>query len=135
MKNSERDRLLNEILSGGDVTEFRESSLEHGLNSLRRHRQRQRLSRTFAFASLPILLALGMVWNRFAEFHRQRSADPTQTESSVKFITDEELFALFPGRPLALIGKPGEQQLVFLDRIDSEDAPSDLSDISELPPQ
>ena len=36
-------------------------------------------------------------------------------ESGVKMISDEELFALFPGRSLALIGKPGHQQLVFLD--------------------
>jgi hypothetical protein len=35
----------------------------------------------------------------------------------VKFINDEELLALFPGRPLALVGKPGEQQLVFLDQL------------------
>ena len=32
----------------------------------------------------------------------------------IKLITDEELFALFPGRSVALIGKPGHQQLVFL---------------------
>ena len=32
----------------------------------------------------------------------------------VKIISDEELFALFPNRPLALVGKPGHQQLVFL---------------------
>jgi hypothetical protein len=32
-----------------------------------------------------------------------------------EIITDEELFALFPNRALALIGSPGHQQLVFLD--------------------
>ena len=31
-------------------------------------------------------------------------------------INDDELFALFAGRSMALIGKPGEQQLVFLDQ-------------------
>jgi hypothetical protein len=35
--------------------------------------------------------------------------------SEVKLINDEELFRLFPGRSLALIGKPGEQKLIFLD--------------------
>jgi hypothetical protein len=33
----------------------------------------------------------------------------------VRVISDEELFALFPGRSLALVGPPGHQQLVFLD--------------------
>ena len=41
---------------------------------------------------------------------------PRAGRGAVKFITDEELFALFPNRPLALIGKPGQQQLVFLDQ-------------------
>jgi hypothetical protein len=34
----------------------------------------------------------------------------------VKLINDDELLALFPDRPVALIGKPGQQQLVFLDK-------------------
>jgi hypothetical protein len=33
----------------------------------------------------------------------------------VKIINDEELFALFPNRAMALIGSPGHQQLIFLD--------------------
>lgn len=36
-------------------------------------------------------------------------------EEKIRFINDEELFALFPDRPMALIGEPGQQQLVFLD--------------------
>jgi len=34
----------------------------------------------------------------------------------MKYISDEELFKLFPGRSIALIGKPGEQELIFLDK-------------------
>jgi hypothetical protein len=37
--------------------------------------------------------------------------------SEVQTITDEELFALFPNRAMALIGPPGRQQLVFLDTV------------------
>jgi hypothetical protein len=33
----------------------------------------------------------------------------------VRFISDDELLSLFPGRPVALIGAPGQQQFVFLD--------------------
>jgi len=35
---------------------------------------------------------------------------------AVQFINDDELLALFPNRPVALIGEPGKQRLVFLDR-------------------
>ena len=41
---------------------------------------------------------------------------PPADTVKVKFITDEELLALFPDRPVALIGRPGHQQLVFLDK-------------------
>jgi hypothetical protein len=39
----------------------------------------------------------------------------TAPEPGVKIINDEELFALFPGRAVALIGKPGHRQFVLLD--------------------
>ena len=43
------------------------------------------------------------------------SQPKTPLTPAVKTITDDELFALFPGRSMALIGKPGHQELVFLD--------------------
>ena len=49
------------------------------------------------------------------------TASAAQTETAkVKIITDEELFALFPNRAMALIGPPGRQQLIFLDHGDAE---------------
>jgi hypothetical protein len=42
------------------------------------------------------------------------SATPPTETNKVKIITDEELFALFPNRAVALIGAPGHQQLIFL---------------------
>ncbi len=39
----------------------------------------------------------------------------TKDDTRVQLINDEELFALFPGRSMALIGPPGAQQFVFLD--------------------
>jgi hypothetical protein len=49
----------------------------------------------------------------------------------IKLITDEELFALFPGRSVALIGKPGHQQLVFLNN--QTQAPTDQEPEQEKP--
>jgi len=48
---------------------------------------------------------------------------PAADVSGVKYITTQELFALFPGRPIALIGKPGRQQVIFLDEIARADRP------------
>jgi hypothetical protein len=39
---------------------------------------------------------------------------PDTADNGVQLITDEELFALFPGRSMALIGPPGAQQFLFL---------------------
>jgi hypothetical protein len=39
---------------------------------------------------------------------------PDTADSGVQLITDEELFALFPGRSMALIGPPGAQRFMFL---------------------
>jgi hypothetical protein len=76
--------------------------------------------------TVPLLFAVAILSRRAPEASNRQipSANPTtvaistpQAESrDVKFITDEELFALFPNRPLALVGKPGQQQLVFLDQ-------------------
>ncbi len=125
MKHSRADRLLKQILAGDDLADFRRASLEHGLASIRRQRHRQRIIGLCAFASVALLFALGILLNRkpgHPEMQTASSPPPVtharspQTQSSdVKFITDEELFALFPNRPMALIGKPGHQQLVFLD--------------------
>ena len=122
MKRSEEDRLLQEMLAGEELADFRQSSLEEGLVKIRRQRRHRRAVRIGAVASLPCLLALTIVLSRTTD--RQRILPPQvaalpappSPKADVKFITDEDLFALFPNRSMALIGKPGQQQLVFLDR-------------------
>lgn len=126
MKRSEQDRLLEEIISGDELSSFRQASLENGLALLRQQRRRRRNTRVWVLAALPLLLALGIVFNRAPGFRPRPtgSVPPARTAlvtphlrtTEAKLITDDELFALFPNRPLALIGKPGHQQLVFLDR-------------------
>jgi len=69
---------------------------------------------------LPGLLILGLVLHlasgpSVAPPALRVAAAPPADTSKVKIITDEELFALFPNRAMALIGSPGHQQLVFLD--------------------
>jgi len=120
MKHSEQDRLLREILDDGDAANFRAASLARGLDFLQQRRRRKHLAQTCAAAILPLLLISVLVVHLASQPASPRSAvrpapAPVADAAKVKIITDEELFALFPNRALALIGAPGRQQLVFLD--------------------
>ncbi len=129
MNRSEQDRLLGEILAGDEVAGFRQASLERGLTALRR-RQRQRALRTGVLALTPLFVALGFLLSRphggnlpggtSTGAPPVLAAAATIAASPVKFITDDELIALFPGRAVALIGKPGHQQFLFLDELPPE---------------
>ncbi len=123
MKPPEQSNLLKEILAGDELADFRQASLEQGLNSLRQRRRRSvRIGSVFLMSLLFVLVFLS---RRTPENSRQQIASikpiatalptPPAGGQDTKLITDEELFALFPNRPMALVGKPGGQQLVFLD--------------------
>jgi hypothetical protein len=121
MKHDDHDPLFTEIFTGDELADFRRSSLENSLAALRRRQRHRRAARICALTSLPLLLLGGL------QLVRQRESSVAKTPISqppavktlgVKIITDKELFALFPDRAMALIGKPGNQQLVFLDQSD-----------------
>jgi len=127
MKRSENERLLSEILNDGDAENFQAASLARGLDFLRRRRRRKRLAQAGAASLLAGALILGLVAHRAAGpspappvVVREATplvgaAPPPPVETTkVKIISDEELFALFPNRAVALIGAPGHQQLIFL---------------------
>jgi len=126
MKPSDQDSLLNEILADDELSAFRQASLERGLTAIRRLRSQRSILRRCALAALPLLgaLAFFLHWKVqnsgrrmiVSKPAREVVPSPSREIARVRFISDEELFALFPDRSLALIGKPGEQQLVFLDQ-------------------
>jgi peptidoglycan/LPS O-acetylase OafA/YrhL len=126
MKHPEHERLLNEIVTGEELADFREASLQHALAAVRRRRRRQWFARLGALAVVPLLAALGILVSRspkppLREMAASNASPVAVTAAQprtapVKFISDDELLALFPDRPVALIGKPGQQQLVFLDQ-------------------
>ncbi len=147
MKPSDQDRLLRELFGDESLENLRQASLSGALASLRA-RRRRRVALTAATAGATLLLALGLVWHGHptrapdttgskpvpplamngdaARLQPQGAAALTPTETNdagVKIITDEELFALFPGRSMALIGRPGAQQFVFLD-LPRDEAPA-----------
>jgi hypothetical protein len=124
MRIEDRDQLLNQVLGGDDLEPLRRATFEGGLASLRRRRRRRRLAQVSAVACLVVFAGLVTVFrldlpvptsgNTTHLAHASISAPGGPP--ALKIITDEELFALFPGRPMALVGKPGHQQLVFLDQ-------------------
>jgi hypothetical protein len=121
MTPQDHDHLLGELLSGDEISAFRRGSLEKSLDYVRIHRKRRQWKRgATAGLCLVLFLSAGIVWNRLSEnFYSTQSRltlrSTPETVSELKVINDEELFRLFPGRSMALIGKPGEQELVFLD--------------------
>jgi hypothetical protein len=126
MKHPEHDRLLNNIVTGEELADFREASLQQALTAIRQQRRHQRSLRLAALAAVPIVVTLGIVFSRPPQFPLSENvasnaspvaiSSPQLRPAAVKLINDDELLALFPDRPVALIGKPGQQQLVFLDK-------------------
>jgi len=125
MKHPDENPLLKVVLADEQLANLRHASLNQGLDTVRRARRARRAMRVATLALVPLLLIAVFTLHKLtqdttkqpsAQAQRQTSVAIAQPEESgVKIISDEELFALFPGRSLALIGKPGHQQLVVLD--------------------
>lgn len=126
MKSTDEHSPLNELLTGPEVAEIRETSLRNGLAALQRARRRRQAVRGLVLACVPAVLVL--VWLRVGSSDRHLEAPVAdvpvaiapatlepQRASSVEFITDEELLAFFPDQALALVGSEGHQQLIFFD--------------------
>jgi len=118
--------LLHDVLSAGGNSAESES-LAHLLQAVRRTRRARKMTRSGG--GLAVVL-VGVVSAFLATHHPDHSLDGSHTPTAsgpvvapqlppaapIKSISDEELFALFPGRQLALIGPPGDQRLVILDQ-------------------
>jgi hypothetical protein len=119
MNDHEKSQLLEKLFADDELEHLRRASLSRGSKEMRRRRQRSMAARVFVM-SLPVLLLATLVFHPHWRASIQppaRSAPPQTTDvgSKVECITAEQLFALFPNREMALIGKPGHQQLIFLD--------------------
>jgi len=126
MKFPDKDPLLKEILEDEKLAGFRRTALDRALEAMRRARRARRATRMRMLVLLPVLTLLLLSLPKLAQKPAGPAshAHPRQTmtvasapvkEPGVKVISDEELFALFPDRPVALIGRPGHQKLVLLD--------------------
>jgi hypothetical protein len=116
--------LLLEVLADEKLNELRSASLDQALGEMRRSRRRHRIIRAAALVAVPLLLMVAVVAPEISRQSEGAKLVATNVPQAavvteppvVENISDEELFALFPNRALALIGPPGRQQLVFLDQ-------------------
>jgi hypothetical protein len=124
MKPSEHEKLLKELLLDEALADFRKASLERGLASMRRHRRQRELLRGGAVTTVAGLLVLGLILKHphpnDTNIAAVPSPAPALAAEHVKFINDDELLAMFPQGSVALIGKPGQKRLVFLDKTPGE---------------
>jgi hypothetical protein len=126
MKRQEHDPLLNEILAGEEISDFRKTSLAQAQAAVRSRVCRRRAMKTGALVIVPVLAAIVFALRQVprsevrisepAHVATQAAAQP----GSVRVISDTELFALFPNQEMALIGPPGHQKLVFLGQPDAK---------------
>ena len=117
MNSSDQDRLWRDVFSDEKLEAMREATLRAGVAAAR-GRRRNRLILSAAAGMVAAGLALAVSWRRPQPPARLVPvAVARPAESSVKFISDQQLLALFPNRPVALIGPAGSRQLVFLDAI------------------
>jgi hypothetical protein len=125
MRKSDHEQLLTQILDGGNLDALRAASLARGLDALRHRRRRRQRVDILAAVIVPLLVIYALHRHSTPSMRTalQSASPPPAVLPAVKYITAQELFALFPDRAIALIGKPGRQQVVFLDEIARAEAP------------
>ena len=121
-----KQKLLEEIFDSSETGRLRQASLEAGLLAMRRKRRQRTAARCAASVCVLVLMAAGLarVFERNVPMRPAVSvtapASPAlarkgQANPDVEIINADQLLALFPNRPVALIGSPGRQKLIFLD--------------------
>ena len=115
-----KKKLLEEILDSPGAGDLREATLEAGLRAMRRKRKGRALIRSGAVAlALVVVAGAGIL----SSSRRREAAvapavnapSPKTATAKVEVIDGEQLLALFPDRPVALVGAPGKQALILPD--------------------
>ena len=136
--------LLDEVLTGAEVSDLRVASLELSIQLARRRRRSRARNRMLAVVMVPLLvLSGGILWPRrsvapvnpasFSIVHTGNLQPgvlrpPQDIQASYRVVTtdlaqpgyrilsDDALLAQFPNRPVGLISdQDGQRHLVFLD--------------------
>ena len=138
MKSNDKEPLIDEVLADPGLDELRAATLDHGMAAVRSRRQWRQLRRatavTLCVAGAAAILLVVLLESASPGKEKLFTGESLPTDSApatkvvkvmhdktesgdVERLTDDELLALFPERPVALIGLPGRQKLVFLDQL------------------
>lgn len=108
----DESRLLHDVVENGRT--LRGDSLQAGLSALRWRRVRRR-----AFYGTSFVAVLFVVATLVLHREQGRSVAPviaaverTIPGTDIRVLNDEQLLDFFKGRPVALVGPPGEQRLI-----------------------
>jgi len=131
MKRNFHHDLLKETFADRELDALREATLNSGL-AAQRSQRRLRMARNTTLAVAPVLLLLAAtLW-----WHPATAPMPmistakialipslkiypavkTADMAPIPTISDQELLALYANRSVGLLGKPGQQKLVFFDQ-------------------
>jgi hypothetical protein len=117
----DRDRLLEDVLREAGTDTLREGSLAGMLGAVRRRRRRRVFVRAAGACAAALVLAVATaVFVQDATNQKAVAAMDGRdviTSGGVKVITEEELLALFKGRPVALIGERDNRRFILLDEV------------------
>jgi hypothetical protein len=106
----EKCRLIDELLDGPDGGR-RAATLLAGRRILRYKRWRRRASQGLGFALVVTIVA---IWPHSRTAPQPRAAATRSTATpAVRFLTDDQLLALFPNIPVGLAIVDGRKVLIF----------------------
>ena len=116
-------RFVRDLLAEGISDELREASLQRMVTSSKKRFSRRRVLRRLGTSIALIAFSLLM----FVESRPKQELGVNSVVASmldkrviegtpIRVMTDEELFALFPGQSVGLVGANDEYRLVFLGR-------------------
>ncbi len=115
----EPKEFLNEVVS---PDELRAATLERTLTAARGHRRWRRTVRGAGAVAACAILATIILRESAPTVpsiatNNPQPASSTQTipGTDIRLMSDDELLAMFPGRPVALLGPPEDRRFVFLD--------------------
>src|SRR6266700_4209748 len=119
---SDEEKLVSELLA--EDGELARATLERGLTLSRWKRARQHAWRAACFLAPVAVLAALLIHFRTGERSPMHTLQvskqsPPKPEviagTSIRVLSDAELLEFFKGRPVALVGRSGNQRLILFD--------------------
>ena len=122
-KQSDEEKLISELLADDELSS---RTLAHGLTAAGRKRARRHAWRATCFLAPIGVLAALLVFQNFRQLeHAEVSTVQISKQSrpqpevisgtSIRVLSDAELLDFFKDRPVALVGRSGNQRLILFD--------------------